>query len=238
MRKPLTTALLAAMLAATAPAKAAGIPVIDVAAITQLIQQLSYWQQQIAAMSHQLTQLQQTHAAMIGDRGMQSVLPTSNLQRNYLPPDYAELMKTVDGNSKTYAGLSAQIQSAITANAVLTKEQLDALSPEMRQSIEASRRSTAMIGALSQAAYQHTSQRFAALQQLITMIGSAADTKAIQDLQTRVTAEQTMLANEQTKLQTLYQVVQAEHLVQEQRLREQVTAAHGGFSSRFAPTPD
>jgi type IV secretion system protein VirB5 len=94
-----------------------------------------------------------------------------------------------------------------------------------------------MVSSLTQSAYQNTSQRFAALQGLIAMIGAAGDTKAIQDLQSRLNAEQAMLTNEQTKLQALYQVAQADQLVQQQQVREQVILGHGGFSSRFAPTP-
>jgi type IV secretion system protein VirB5 len=46
-----------------------------------------------------------------------------------------------------------------------------------------------------------------------------------------------MLTNEQTKLQSLYQITQADHSAQQQCIREQVISGHGGFSSRFAPTP-
>jgi type IV secretion system protein VirB5 len=231
MRKTLFGALLASMLALAPMTAKAGIPVIDVTAIQNLIQQLVYWQQQINAMSRQLNQLQQSHAAMTGDRGMQSVLPMSNLQRNYLPPDYAELMNTVNGASTTYAGLSGRIQSAMTANAVLSNGQLDALTPEMRQMVEGGRRSAAMLSSLSQVAYQNTSHRFGALQQLITLIGAARDLKAIEDLQARVNAEQALLTNEHTKLQTLYQIAQAEQLVQQQRLRERSAADVGSVNS-------
>src|SRR5213075_1619342 len=86
-------------------------------------------------------------------------------------------------------------------------------------------------------AYQNTSQRFAALQQLITMIGAAGDTKAIQDLQGRVNSEQAMLQNEQTKLQTLYQMAQADQWAQQQRLRERSISDVGSVSS-LAPVPN
>jgi type IV secretion system protein VirB5 len=161
----------------------------------------------------------------------------SNLARNYLPPDYAELLDTINGASATYAGLSSQIQAAMAANAVLSNAQLSVLSPEMRQIVENGRRAAAMINTTSQSAYQNTSQRFAALQQLISMIGAAGDSKAIQDLQGRINAEQAMLTNEQSKLQTLYQIAQADQWTRHQQVREQVISGHGGFVSRFTPTP-
>ncbi len=218
------------MMLAPLPAKA-GIPVIDIAAVMNLIQQITYWQQQIAAMTNQLNQLQQTYASMSGTRGMQSLLPMSNLQRNYLPPDYAELMNTINGQSATYAGLSGQIQSVMAANAVLSNTQLGGMTPEMRQVVETGRRSAAVMSSLSRVAYQNTSQRFAALQQLIAVIGAAGDLKAIQDLQGRVNSEQAMLQNEQTKLQTLYQMAQAEQWAQQQRVRERSAADVGSVNS-------
>jgi type IV secretion system protein VirB5 len=236
LRKPLLSFAFASIVALVPMTAKAGIPVIDVTAIANLVQQIGYWQQQIAGMTNQLNQLQQTHAAMTGTRGMQSLLPMSNLQRNYLPPDYAELMNTVNGHSATYAGLSMQIQSVMIANAVLSNAQLGAMTPEMRQIVESGRRSSAMMSALSQSAYQNTSQRFAALQQLITTIGAAGDTKAIQDLQGRVNSEQAMLQNEQIKLQTLYQMAQADQWAQQQRARERSISDVGSVNS-LAPVP-
>ena len=224
---------------ATAPmqASATGIPVIDVAAVANLIQQITYWQQQISAMTNQLNQLQQTYNSMTGGRGMETLLNMSNLQRNYLPPDYAELMNVVNGASGTYAGLSSQLQAVMSANAVLSGVQMSALSPQQRQTVESGRKAAAMLASFTQSAYQNTSQRFSALQGLINMIGSATDPKAIQDLQGRVQAEQTMLTNEQSKLQSLFQVAQSEQWAQQQRVREQVIQGHGGFGSRFSPIP-
>lgn len=209
----------------------AGIPVIDVTAVANLIQQISYWQQQITAMSNQLNQLQQTYNSMTGGRGMEGLLNMTNPQRNYLPPDYTELMNVVNGASATYAGLSTQVQAAINANAVLSSAQVSGMTPEMRQIVENGRRLAAMIGALSKSAYQSTSQRFAALQTLINMIGAAGDTKAIQDLQGRVSAEQAMLTNEQTKLQMLYQVAQADQWANQQKIRERAAADVGSVST-------
>jgi len=188
-------------------------------------------------MANELNQLRQTYDSMNGSRGMQALLPMTDEQRNYLPPDYEELMRTVDGNSAGYAGLSAQIQTIMAANAVLTSGQLNSLSAGDRDIVQSGRKSAAMLAGLTQAAYQSTSQRFAALQQLITTIGSASDPKAIEELQGRVNAEQAMLANEQTKLQTLYQVAEADRLAEQQRMREQVISGHESFSARFKPTP-
>lgn len=236
LRKSLVNLAFASLVALMPMTAKAGIPVIDVTAIANLIQQIVYWKQQIEGMTNQLNQLQQTNAALTGTRGMQSLLPTSNQERNYLPPNYAELMNTVNGHSPSYAGLSTQVQSAMAANAVLSNSQLGAMTPEMRQIVESGRRSSAMMSTFSQSAYQNTSQRFSALQQLITSIGAAGDTKAIQDLQARVNSEQAMLQNEQTKLQTLYQIAQADQWAQQQRARERSISDVGSVNS-LSPVP-
>jgi type IV secretion system protein VirB5 len=222
----------------------AGIPVIDVTAVANLMQQISYWEKQISAMQKQYDQLTatkdqltQTYNSTTGTRGMEQLLSTSDLQRNYLPPNYNELMSTLNGSSASYAGLANQVQSIMKANSVLTGAQMNALSPELRQIVEQGRQASAMLNGMTQSAYQNTSQRFSALQQLINGIPAAQDPKAIQDLQARIQAEQNMLTNEQTKLQSLYQLSKAEELAQLQRTREQVISGHGGFSSRFIPSP-
>lgn len=244
MRRQLLAFLLAAA-ALLAPLHAkAGIPVIDVTAVANLMQQVMYWQQQISAMGKQLDQLkasneqlQQTYSSMTGTRGMDQLLSTSNLQRNYLPQNYDGLMSLFNGSSSGYSGLSSQVQAIMSANRVLSSAQMDALSPEMRQIVDKGRQSSALLNGMTQSAYQNTSQRFSALQQLIDGIGRTNDPKAIQELQARIQAEQNMLTNEQTKLQSLYQIARAEEVAQQQRTREQVISGHGGFSNRFIPSP-
>jgi type IV secretion system protein VirB5 len=78
-----------------------------------------------------------------------------------------------------------------------------------------------MLQATTEQALGTISNRFATIQQLISAIGGARDQKAILDLQARISAEQGMLANDQTKLQTLYQVAQADQWALQQRNREQ-----------------
>lgn len=244
MRKFLVALFLAATASLAPPHAKAGIPVIDITAVANLIQQVMYWQQQISGMQKQYDQLKEskdqltrTHNAMTGSRGMEQLLPTSDLARNYLPPSYGELTSTLNGSPASYAGLASQVQSIMKANSILSGTQMETLSPELRQIVEQGRQSAALLNGMTQNAYQNTSQRFSTLQLLIDRIASAQDPKAIQDLQARIQAEQNMLTNEQTKLQSLYQIARAEEAAQQQRAREQVISGHGGFSARFVPSP-
>ena len=177
-------AVAAASLLAFAPvgtARAQGIPVIDVASLIQLIQQLQYWVQQIQLMKNQVSQLQQSYTAITGPRGMQNLLAGN--QRNYLPSDWNQMLAVLDNTAPAYSGLSAQAQTVMNANAVLSSRDVRALSPSQQQILAQGRKAAALLQVMSRAAYQSTSQRFAALQQLINAIGTAQDAKAIQDLQ-------------------------------------------------------
>lgn len=217
-------------------AQAGGFPVIDVAALAELIKQVIYWERQIKGMMDQLNQLRETYSAITGGRGMEALLPYTSQERNYLPADYAELMNVVNNASVTYSGLANQVQSIMAANSVLTGGQVAALSPRQQRIVNEGRQAAAMLQMITRAAHQNTSQRFAALQQLIWAIGRAGDDKAIQDLQGRIAAEQTMLTVEQTKLQSLYQMAQAQELQRQQMVREGAAQAAGSITTARHPS--
>jgi type IV secretion system protein VirB5 len=205
---------------AVAPPSKAQWAVVDVGAITQLIQEVNYWKQQIQAMSSQLNQLQSTYNAMTGNRGMQNLLPQTPQTRNYLPTNWQGLIATLNGLSGSYGALSAQLNSTLSANAILTPAQLSRLSPQEQAQLQSSRNSAALMQATSQQALQASSQRFTSLQQLINAIPTATDQKGALDLQARIAAEQAMLQNEQTKIQTLNQALAADERARQQRAQE------------------
>jgi type IV secretion system protein VirB5 len=231
MRKSILSFVFATVVGLAPMSARAGIPVIDVANLAQAIQQVLSWAQQYQQMTTQLQQQVQQIQAITGGRGMEALMPMTNAARNYLPPDYAQLMQAVNGASATYAGLSGQVQAITAANAVLTNGQLGTMTPQMRQVVEDGRKSAAMLSAMTQSAQQNSSQRFAALQQLITQIGAATDDKAIQDLQGRIVAEQAMLTNEQNKMQALYETARAQELAQRQRARENAIQQIGSIDN-------
>jgi P-type DNA transfer protein VirB5 len=203
-----------------APPSHAQWAVVDVGAITQLIQEISYWKQQIQAMSSQLNQLQSTYNAMTGNRGMQNLLPITPQTRNYLPTNWEGLIATLNGLSGSYGALGAQLNSTLSANAILTPAQLSRLSSQEQAQLQSSRNSAALMQTTSQQALQASSQRFTSLQQLINAIPTATDQKGALDLQARIAAEQAMLQNEQAKIQTLNQALQADERARQQRAQE------------------
>jgi type IV secretion system protein VirB5 len=225
------------LLVLVAPVAHAQFAVIDVAAVNQLVSEVQQLQQQLATARSQLTQAQAEFHAMTGSRGMQLLL--SGTVRNYLPSDWATLQGVLQGMAATgaYPALAADLTRAINANAVLTAQQLSALPAATGQSLQAGRQSSALLQSLSHEALANSSQRFAALQQLIDSIGSATDQKSILELEARIAAEGGMLQNERTKLDDLYQSTQATQWVNAQRTRELIVAGHGQFAGRFQPHP-
>jgi len=219
---------------AAAPAARAQWAVVDVGAIAQLMQEVRTMTQQLLTAQAQLQQANATLQSMSGGRGMQLLLSGTN--RNYLPTSSAQLTSAMQG-SGSYPGLSLGVRNAVSANAVLTPAQLATLSPADQQRIAAARQAAALRQALAEESLSNSSSRFAALQSLISTIGSASDQKAILDLQARITAELGMLQNEQTKLQVLAQAGDAINAANAQRNLELSIAEQGRFETRFQPVP-
>jgi type IV secretion system protein VirB5 len=208
--------------------------VIDAPAIVQLIQEVETMAQQLATAKNQLLQAQQALQTMTGDRGMEQLLSGTN--RNYLPSNWAQVTGVLQSPGG-FAALSTDLQSVMSANAVLSPQQLASLPPSGQQLIQSERQWSAMQQALSHQALSSASSRFASIQSLISAISSAADQKGILDLQARISAELGMLQNEQLKVEILNQSTRAQQASLRQQERELVIDGHGRFESRFQPVP-
>jgi type IV secretion system protein VirB5 len=215
-----------ALLLATGTAQAAW-PVIDVGAIAQLVSQLRTMQNQLTTARDQLTEARSTLNSLTGTRGMEQLL--TDAPRNYLPTDWTELADTLTNTSARYGALAADVQRLITQNSVLPASDLARLTPTQQRVISESRQNSAGLAALTRAALQTSSGRFASLNELIRAISTATDPKAVYDLQARIAAETGMLQNEATKLQALYQGQAAQEALRVQRLREQGIADTGSL---------
>lgn len=191
--------------------------VIDVGAIAQLLQEVQQMEQMIQTAQNQLNQARQEYQSISGPRGMQNLLPGVNW--NYLPTSFPQIATS----------LSSGINLKISSNAVLTPQQVAALSPAEQQQLNAARSNAALLQTASQQAYTNASARFSSIQSLISAIGSAGDQKAILELQARVQGEQGLLQNDATKLQLLYQAAQAEEWARRQRASEQLVTSVGNL---------
>jgi type IV secretion system protein VirB5 len=228
------TSLAGVLLLAATSAAHAQFAVIDVAAVTQLVSEVQTLEQQLATARSQLTQAQAQLQAMTGDRGMEQLL--GGITRNYLPSDIAALASAAQGGG-AFATLGADVRQALSAIPVLSGAQLAALAPANAAQLQSQRQAVALLTGVTQEALVNASGRFGSLQQLIGAIGQAADQKASLDLQARIAAEGSMLQNESTKLQVLFQAIQAQQQSNAQRMRELTIAGHGRFDGRFEPHP-
>jgi len=210
-----------------APAAHAQWAVVDVGAIAQLVQEVQLIEQTLTTAQNTLNQARSQYQAITGNRGMQNLL--AGQVRNYLPTDLNELAAVVNGQNANFAALTGLLQQLVNANAVLTPAQLAGLSVSEQNQVVAARQNAALLQALAGQALSTASTRFASLQQLINAIPTASDAKGALDLQARIAAEQTMLSNDQSKLQALYRAAQAQELAREQSAREQAIADIGSF---------
>jgi type IV secretion system protein VirB5 len=234
MRKVAAAVVLTSLLGGPSGPAQAQFAVIDMASVTQLIQQVQTMAQQLQTARAELVQAQALYQSTTGARGMQQLL--SGTVRNYLPTNAAELNLATQGTGN-YGALNAQVRANVIANAWLSPVQLAGLPAQMRSQIAANRDATALQQALAQSALSNSSARFTSLQMMINAIGAATDQKSILELQARISAEQGMLQNEQSKLQALYQAAQAQQAALVLRDREQIVAAQGEFATRFEPSP-
>jgi type IV secretion system protein VirB5 len=225
-RSFLITVLGLASIGAAAPASA-GMPVIDVANLAQAIQQVLSWGQQLQGMTQQYQQLQSTYSSLTGPRGMQSLLYVPLTSRNYLPANYSQMTGVINGTSTAYPALSSQVQTNIQANAILTAQSLNGLSPQAQAYVRQSRQSAATLSMLSQQNQANASNNFSNVQTLIGALGSTADTKASADLSGRIQSEQVMTQTNQIKTDALYQSVQAQQLQNAQLAREAAVKQQG-----------
>lgn len=215
----------------------ATVPVVDIAALQQLLQQMIAWQQQLRAMQSQLSQLQQTHQALTGGRGMERLLLQTAIDRNYLPPDLAGIGSAANGAAAGYRDLSNAIHDLSATAGRLTATDIERLPSQERSLLASARQTAAENQAVTQLAYAHSSGRFGQLSTLIDKIGATPDLKAIAELQGRIAAEQAMLANEGVKLQSYGYAVNAQRVALDAKTREEIVHGHGSFAARFQPVP-
>lgn len=209
--------------------------VIDVAALAKLTTEVQTLEQSLATEQQQFSNAQHQLQAITGSRGMQNLL--SGIRRNYLPQTAAQLSAAVAGNALQYPTFTAAMKADVAAQDGLTPAAVAELSPSAQAQLLLDRQSAALLQAVSSDALANSSARFAGLTQLISAIGGARDQKAILDLTARITAEQAMLENEQTKLRVLFAAAQAQQWTDRERAREGAIMAQGDFATRFQPTP-
>lgn len=185
----------------------AGIPVFDGSNLAQQIQQVISWGKQFTQMKDQFDQLKKQYDALNGSRGMASLV-NDPAMRKYLPADYASIL------TGGYAD-SATIKAA--AKVIGIDETYIGAATDTAKAFDSNATQAAINRATAAAGYKQAHDRFEKIQVLLDKVSAAPDAKDIADLQARIQAEQTMMANEANKLAMLGQLAQAQRDLAAQR---------------------
>ena len=206
-------ALCASMLFGATGANA-GIPVIDVAAIVQAVQEVMQSVQQIQNQIRQIQQLQSQLDAVTGARNLGDILNNPALQ-NYIPANATQLVGNVQSNG--YAGLTDAARTL--RNAQMTYNCLN-LAGNERTQCQASLAMPYQQQAFMQDAMDASRARIAQIQSLMRQINATPDAKAVAEIQARIEAENAMLQHQQTQINLIRGMAEADARVAESRAKE------------------
>jgi type IV secretion system protein VirB5 len=205
------------------PAANAGIPVIDVAALTQAIQEVVAWGQQYGQMTQQYQQmlqqyqqLVQQYNALTGTRNLGDILNNPALRQAV--PSGTQLMSSYSSiNANGFGGLSNAAQALRSATAIYNCEGRSGADLQLCQA-------ASVTNAQNQANYQSAldlmSQRTTQIQSLQTSINATSDPKSIAELQARIAAETTQVNNDANRLALMRALADSQDRLLQQQYRE------------------
>jgi len=196
------------------PARAAGIPVIDVANLVQAVQQVMNDITSITNQVQQITQLQQQLDSLNGTRNLGEILNNPALA-NYVPAQAFQYLNAVD--SAGYAGLSGTARSLRDAGMVYNCADRTGVA---RQQCQSALAQPYQHKGLLQDAMKAASGRLTQIRGLMRQINATGDQKAIQELQARIGAENALLAHEVSQVQMLQGMADSEERISRSRDRE------------------
>jgi type IV secretion system protein VirB5 len=199
--------------------------------------QTGSWAQQLQEMKQQLTQQTSTYNSLTGNRGMGNVLPLANAARNYLPQGAGDMVGVLNNTSNSYSGMGNQIQALVSNNSILSNASIANMNmtPAQTQLLTDRRTNAAAIQSIASQGMANASARFNYLQGLMGQINNTTDPKAIAELNARITAEQTMMTNEQTKLQQTVSLMQSRDAVTRQQQNELAIQQTGNINNLTQP---
>lgn len=207
-------AAIAGLSTCTGPARAQGIPVIDVANLAQTIQQVINDITAIDNQVQQIMQLQRQFDSLNGFRGLGQVL-NNPLLRNYVP---AEAFKVVNAvNTAGYGGLNATAKVLRDLSMVyncMDVPEADRTRCQSRLAMPYQHKG------LLQDAMKSAAGRLAQISGLMDEINGTDDQKAVQEIQARIGAENALLAHEMSQVQMLQGMADSEERIARSRERE------------------
>lgn len=212
LRRLTATALL--VFCCISPARAQGIPVIDIANLIQTILQVLNDVTEIANQVQQIKHLQDQVKSMNGLRNMGTVLNSAALH-NYVPAQAYTVLNAVSGSG--YSALSATAKALRDASMVYNC--LD-LSGRARGSCQAELAQPYQHKGMLQDAMRSAANRLDQIRDLMQQVNATGDQKAVLEVQARIGAENAMLAHEVSQIQMLQAMADSEERIARSRDRE------------------
>jgi type IV secretion system protein VirB5 len=195
-------------------ARAQGIPVIDVANLTQTIRQVIDGITQINNQVQQIAQLQNQLNSINGMRNLGDIFNNPAL-RNYVPAEAYRYLNAV--NSTGYSGLSATGRALRDAGMVYNCMDLAGAA---RSTCQAALAQPYQHKGLLQDAMRAAAGRLLQIQSLMGQINATNDQKSVQEIQARIGAENALLAHEMSQVQMLQGMADSEERIARSRDRE------------------
>jgi type IV secretion system protein VirB5 len=214
MRTHLTVAAAVLIAMGANPARAGGIPVIDVANLVQTVQQVVNDITQINNQVQQITQLQNQLQSMNGIRDLGNVF-NNPLLKNYVPAEAFTYLNAV--NTSGYSGLNATAK--LLRDAAMVYNCMD-LTGDARTQCQAALAQPYQQKGLLQDAMTSAAGRLSQIQSLMGQINATTDQKSVQEIQARIGAENALLAHEMSQLQMLQGMADSEERIARSRERE------------------
>lgn len=212
--KNAATACVVATACAAIPARASGIPVIDIANLLQTIQQVLNDITAIQNQVQQITQLEDQVRSINGFRNLGQVF-NNPLLRNYVPAEAYTFVNAV--NTGGYSGLTGTARALRDAGMVYNCMDLTGDERTRCQAVLAAPYQTK---GLLQDAMKSAAGRLSQINSLMSQINATADQKAVQEIQARIGAENALLAHEVSQVQMLQGMADSEERIARSRDRE------------------
>ena len=193
----------------------AGIPVIDVAAMVQAVQEVMQSIQQITNQIRQIEQLQSQVEAITGARNLGAILNNPALQ-NYIPADATNVLGNVQSGG--YAGLTGTARTL--RDAQMTYNCLNLAGDDSDPVSVVALAMPYQQKAFMQDAMDASRARIAQIQSLMQQVSATPDAKAVGEIQARIEAENAMLQHQMTQINLARGMAEADVRIAESRARE------------------
>ena len=187
----------------------AGVPTTDLAAITQMIQQVEQMKTLIENQISQITELKNQVKAVTGSRNMGNLL--KDQVKDVIPSEWADIYKAAN----------------VDVSKITDLKNFDP---------QASLKNLTSIQEFSERAFEDTKARLGNIEGLMGQIDLTQDIKAATDLQNRIATENAAIVNTQVKLDMMARLYENQKEIDSRKLSEYNNCALQAWANRTTPS--